>query len=101
MSKDVAAQVHAAAIAALDERETEHLREMLANTDVAGVDEADLETLRDAYKDNADEIWLSDDLEDGAHEADDYYQGYVAGARMVIEIMLEAFGIDTTEERGQ
>lgn len=96
-----AVDVRAKAVAKLGEREREFLISMLSYTDVAGTDEADLETLRDAYRERSDEIWLSDgslESDNERHSADDYYQGYEAGAAMVLTFLCEAFEI--TPETG-
>lgn len=103
-SQTRALDVKARAIAMLNVRELEFLRDMLADTDVKGVDEADLETLRDAYKENYDAIWIDgdDDLaaDNERHSADDYHTGYEAGAAMVLALLHEVFGIEPPKEEG-
>jgi hypothetical protein len=101
-----AREIHAAAIAALDEREREFLLDLLGDTDVHGLGSEgllarDLDALRELYDVHYDDIWLGggDGLaaDNERHEADDYYQGYVAGARMVLALLLEAFEIREEE----
>jgi hypothetical protein len=93
-----ALRVREAAIANLDEREAEFLYGMLEDVvvDTPALEGLTLDELRSAYEDNYDEIWLDDgglDEDNARHEADDYYNGYVAGSRMVLELLRETFGL--------
>jgi hypothetical protein len=102
-AKDIALRVKAAAIVKLDEREHEFKRDMLVGASVNVRKDITLEQARTLYDRHYDDVWLADDgldADNDRHEADDYYEGYVAGASMVLVLLHEAFGIEPPADEG-
>jgi hypothetical protein len=96
--------VKAAAIEQLDKREIDFLVNMLTHAPdyTEGEERMSLDELRAAYQDHYEAIWMGGDLteDNERHEADDYHQGFAAGAAMVLEHLHRVFGIEPPQEEG-
>ena len=85
------------AIKVLREREREFKRDMLRGANFEVANDVSLDDVQAMYDEHYDDIWLSDDglaADNERHEADDYYEGFEAGAAMVLEHLHVRFGIE-------
>jgi hypothetical protein len=110
----LALAVKNASIEMLDDRRRGFFREMITSSaaamsavEAAGIDEEqlyklDIDALQALYRreDVYDAIWLEGDTtaDYNNHQADDYHEGYEAGAKMVLEHLHRLFGIEPPAE---